>query len=69
MEEENQFLNVDNSLLESIKSIVLAARANIYQKVNRELVLTYWQIGKEIVRKIKSLIKKKRRSKGEIVVE
>ncbi len=49
MEEENQFLNVDNSLLESIKSIVLAARANIYQKVNRELVLTYWQIGKEIV--------------------
>jgi len=40
---------IDESLLESVKRIVLSARRNVYQKVNRELVLTYWQIGKEIV--------------------
>ncbi|MFC5283706.1 DUF1016 N-terminal domain-containing protein [Pedobacter alpinus] len=40
---------IDSSLLESIKNIVLSARKNIYQKVNQELILTYWQIGKEIV--------------------
>ena len=41
--------NTNNQLLESIKNIVLQARKRIYQKVNNELTLTYWQIGKEIV--------------------
>ncbi|HAQ38867.1 MAG TPA: hypothetical protein DCQ58_10200 [Saprospirales bacterium] len=35
--------------MESIKHIVLNARKNVSQKVNQELILTYWQIGKEIV--------------------
>lgn len=46
---ENALNNIDRSLLESIKHIVLKARKNVYQKVNQELALTYWQIGKEIV--------------------
>ncbi|WP_140938641.1 PDDEXK nuclease domain-containing protein [Sphingobacterium lumbrici] len=41
--------NIDTNLLESIKHIVLSARKNVSQKVNQELILTYWQIGKEIV--------------------
>ena len=46
---EKTLNNIDKSLLESIKHIVLNARKNVYQKVNQELILTYWQIGKEIV--------------------
>ncbi len=41
--------NIDTNLLESIKHIVLTARKSVSQKVNQELILTYWQIGKEIV--------------------
>lgn len=44
-----EILAVDNNLLENIKQIILNARKNISQKVNQELILTYWQIGKEIV--------------------
>ncbi|HUN03418.1 MAG TPA: PDDEXK nuclease domain-containing protein [Niabella sp.] len=40
---------IDSHLLESIKQIILNARKSFYQKVNQELILTYWQIGKEIV--------------------
>lgn len=40
---------IDKNLLENIKHIVLNARKNVFQKVNQELILTYWQIGKEIV--------------------
>jgi len=39
----------DESLIESIKQIVTNARKNVYQKVNDELINTYWLIGKEIV--------------------
>lgn len=46
---EKALNNIDLSLLENIKHIVLNARKNLYQKVNQELILTYWQIGKEIV--------------------
>ncbi len=46
---EKALNNIDSRLLESIKHIVLNARKNVYQKVNQELILTYWQIGKEIV--------------------
>ena len=40
---------LDNDLLKSIKQIVAKARKNIYQKINNELINTYWLIGKEIV--------------------
>ena len=40
---------IDNTLVESIKQIVVNARKNVYQKVNNELIKTYWLIGKEIV--------------------
>ena len=46
---EKALNTIDKSLLESIKHIVLNARKNVYQKVNQELIFTYWQIGKEIV--------------------
>ena len=39
---------VDRQLLENIRIIVNNSRKNVFQKVNQELVLTYWQIGKEI---------------------
>lgn len=38
-----------HDLIESIKQIVADARKNVYQKVNTELINTYWLIGKEIV--------------------
>ncbi len=41
--------NIDSHLLKNIKQIILNARKSVYQKVNQELILTYWQIGKEIV--------------------
>lgn len=40
---------IDNDLLQTIKQIILNARRNFYLKVNQDLVLTYWQIGKEII--------------------
>ncbi|MEO6832305.1 MAG: DUF1016 N-terminal domain-containing protein [Chitinophagaceae bacterium] len=40
--------SIDASLLESIKHIVLSARKSTFQKVNQELIITYWRIGKEI---------------------
>ncbi|HUH45837.1 MAG TPA: PDDEXK nuclease domain-containing protein [Arenibacter sp.] len=46
---EGSLQNIDHNLLESIKNIVLSARTNVYQKVNQELILTYWRIGKEII--------------------
>lgn len=49
MNEKSKLSVTDNDLAENIKSIVLSARKNVYQKVNQELVLTYWRIGKEIV--------------------
>ncbi|MCD1117829.1 PDDEXK nuclease domain-containing protein [Chryseobacterium turcicum] len=49
MKEDNHLSAIDVNLLENIKSIVLKARSNAYQRINRELILTYWEIGKEIV--------------------
>jgi hypothetical protein len=43
------FDNSNRSLIESIKNIILNARKNIVQKINNDLILTYWQIGKEII--------------------
>lgn len=46
---EKSLKHIDNNLLESIKNIVFNGRKKVYQKVNQELILTYWQIGKEII--------------------
>lgn len=42
-------MTIDKKLVESIKAIVGSARKSISQKINNELVLTYWRIGEEIV--------------------
>jgi predicted nuclease of restriction endonuclease-like (RecB) superfamily len=49
MKEEKSLSSIDQNLLDNIKNIVLTARGSVYQKINQELVLTYWRIGKEIV--------------------
>lgn len=46
---ERELNTIDKNLLESIKHIVFNAKKNVFQKVNHELILTYWLIGKEIV--------------------
>ncbi len=40
---------IDTRLVNSIKDILLNARKNVVQRVNKELIFTYWLIGKEIV--------------------
>ena len=40
---------IDNILVESIKQIIENARKVVSQKVNQELINTYWLVGKEIV--------------------
>ena len=40
-----------DSLIQSIRSIILNARMNVAKNINSELLLTYWQIGKLIVEK------------------
>ncbi len=49
MGKKTELAVIDKGLVENIRSIVLSARKNVFQKVNQELVLTYWRIGKEIV--------------------
>lgn len=49
MKKENRINSIDKQLLDSIKQIVINARKKVSQKVNQELIFTYWQIGKEIV--------------------
>ncbi len=40
---------IDQDLVASIKSIIFTARRSVSLKINHELVLTYWRIGKEII--------------------
>ncbi|MDL2227465.1 DUF1016 N-terminal domain-containing protein [Odoribacter sp. OttesenSCG-928-L07] len=40
---------IDNILVKNIKKIVANAKGNIYQRINNELINTYWLIGKEII--------------------
>lgn len=40
---------IDADLVENIKKIILEARKNVQKSINQELLLTYWQVGKEIV--------------------
>lgn len=42
-------IQVDTTLIENIKEIIVNSRTNIIRKVNHALIATYWQIGKEIV--------------------
>jgi len=44
----DKLTTIDKDLVENIKSIILTARKNISKRINQELVLTYWRIGKEI---------------------
>lgn len=49
MNENSNLSQIDKDLVESIKTIIFAARKSVSLKVNHELVLTYWRIGKEII--------------------
>jgi len=42
-------MQLESSLIKSIKEIVINSRTNIVRKVNHVLIATYWQIGNEIV--------------------
>ena len=44
----DKLTTIDKDLVENIKSIILTTRKNISKRINQELVLTYWRIGKEI---------------------
>ena len=39
----------ENSLIESIKKIIITSRKNIVRSVNTEMLSAYWNIGKLIV--------------------
>ena len=39
----------ENSLIESIKEIIITSRKNIVRSVNTEMLSAYWNIGKLIV--------------------
>jgi len=43
--------DVFNELVEQIKSIILSSRAKVRTVVNDELLLSYWNIGKQIIEK------------------
>lgn len=45
----NNKIQIDKSLIENIKEIIINSRTNIARKVNYALIATYWQIGSEIV--------------------
>ena len=42
-------IQIEQELIDNIKSIIVNARKNIAQKVNQALIFTYWEIGKVIV--------------------
>ncbi len=43
--------DVFNELVEQIKSIILTSRSKVRTVVNDELLLSYWNIGKQIIEK------------------
>lgn len=47
--EELKYL--DNGFYQEVKEILEEARKRIYRNINSEMVITYWQIGKMIVKK------------------
>ncbi len=42
-------IQIEQELIDNIKSIIVNARKKIAQKVNQALIFTYWEIGKVIV--------------------
>lgn len=40
---------IDTNLVENIKLIIYNSRKNVLQKINHQLILAYWEIGKEII--------------------
>jgi predicted nuclease of restriction endonuclease-like (RecB) superfamily len=46
---ENNNTAINKQLLESIRSIILNVRNTVFQKINAELLVAYWMIGKKIV--------------------
>ena len=40
---------IDGDLVENIKKIIYNSRKNVLQKINHQLILAYWEIGKEII--------------------
>ena len=49
MDNKNNKIQIDNSLIENIKEIIVNSRTGIVRKVNHALIATYWKIGNEIV--------------------
>jgi hypothetical protein len=49
MDKKNNKIQIDKTLIENIKEIIINSRTNIVRKVNHALIATYWQIGSEIV--------------------
>ena len=49
MNDNKKEIQIDKTLIENIKEIIVKSRTNIIRKVNHALIATYWQIGKEIV--------------------
>ncbi|AQX90611.1 MULTISPECIES: PDDEXK nuclease domain-containing protein [Elizabethkingia] len=49
MSDKDKLTVIDRDLVENIKSIILSSRKSLSQRVNQELIFTYWRIGKEIV--------------------
>lgn len=46
---DNKIVNQENNLLENIKDIISKSRIKLYKSINKELIETYWKIGKTIV--------------------
>ena len=49
MDKKDKQIQIDKTLVENIKEIIVNSRTNIVRKVNHALIATYWQIGNEIV--------------------
>lgn len=49
MKSNSNKIEINRTLINSIKEIIIKSRSNIIQKVNNALIATYWQVGKEIV--------------------
>ena len=49
MDKKDNKIQIDKTLIENIKEIIINSRTNIVKKVNHALIATYWQIGSEIV--------------------
>jgi len=49
MKDMNNTKLIDGDLVENIKKIIYNSRKNVLQKINHQLILAYWEIGKEII--------------------